>query len=828
MVLIHKIVSHALQTGGASTPGKTGIELQEQAWERDPEKSPDSLPTSDGYRKAGRRPNNATKVMDDNINTATMTFLTKPIFSRQRSGSSTTVPPSREDRAASACFGSAESEVTPTQPSGNWHRIGLTAPPAQQACPRIEHMAQIVYTGLNDNRAGSGSLFQGQKIWFSQRVPSRSQFIEQVKANGGEVVQLEKFADIKIVDHARKESLPGTHSWKYIDLSIRKGILEDLDKHRVGPPAGTTRDVGSVVQPARGSRTRFTAEDDRVLYDWVEASEDQGSAAAGNVIYQQLEANNPRHTWQSWRDRWVRHLKDRPRPARIPANAPPTPPLEQIAEHKVNLRQHNETKKVKAKAAIFTDEDAKALLAQAGDILNMHPERIDDAWQKWAKEYQQHTAQDWRNFWEQSICPIYLRKQGYRTGVKGEPNGILAPKTHSSLIAQKSPSFRPDSPQRASADQPHLQDDVNRSPAPNDYVLEQSIEPIEVSAALSDLELPPEGRKTPKRKRHMYEPEIPSSSPFKPLVKTTNKRLRPDEVLTKQREIPSTPEKGSTVDVQEEVILRDTGFIDLGSDCLVAEDEDDSKDVDEDDGKDVDENREDEEDITGHQASQSLSEPDHQWMSAKSNLEDYQEEIDFDLPPPEGGWDSDAGNERDVEEFDHPTPRGARVVVEDTQALLNGNIPTLDLTVPDPDEDWGSLVHPPSSPPPLPASDSSQDTPESGAATGDAEVEVLDEEAANLELQKWAEERMAARVPLEDIEIALKSTSNNLDLADVVLESLAQHAGIPQGMMGVWTEEDDADVVAADARKIARLHRKHGEDAFDRRFTFLEIYNEDA
>ena len=85
----------------------------------------------------------------------------------------------------------------------------------------------------------------------------------------------------------------------------------------------------------------------------------------------------------------MRYLKDRPRPARIPANAPPTPPLEQIAEHKVNLRQHNETKEVKAKAVIFTDEDAKALLAQAEDILNMHPKRIDDAWQKWAKEVRQ-------------------------------------------------------------------------------------------------------------------------------------------------------------------------------------------------------------------------------------------------------------------------------------------------------------------------------------------------------------------------------------------------------------------------------------------------------
>ena len=31
------------------------------------------------------------------------------------------------------------------------------------------------------------------------------------KSNGGEVVKLEKFADIKIVDHLRKEQIPGTY-----------------------------------------------------------------------------------------------------------------------------------------------------------------------------------------------------------------------------------------------------------------------------------------------------------------------------------------------------------------------------------------------------------------------------------------------------------------------------------------------------------------------------------------------------------------------------------------------------------------------------------------
>jgi len=33
---------------------------------------------------------------------------------------------------------------------------------------------------------------------------------DAVQANGGEILPLEKNADIKIVDHARKEALPGT------------------------------------------------------------------------------------------------------------------------------------------------------------------------------------------------------------------------------------------------------------------------------------------------------------------------------------------------------------------------------------------------------------------------------------------------------------------------------------------------------------------------------------------------------------------------------------------------------------------------------------------
>ena len=398
---------------------------------------------------------------------------------------------------------------------------------------------------------------------------------------------------------------------------------------------------------------------------------------------------------------------------------------------------------------------------------------------------------------------------------KEEPKEALVSKTNNPPVAQKSPSFRPNSPQLVWGDQPHLQGEFNHLGAADSYVLAQSVEPLEVSVA--SLELLPDGRRSPKRKRPAYEPEIPSSSPHRPMVDRTNKRPRTDPSTTKKREIPSTPEKGPVIDDQEQVMLGETTIIDLGSDCSPEENENEDNDRAK-DGEDY-------EDITGHQASQSLSEPDHQWMSAKSNIEDYQEELDFDLPPPEGGWASD-GSERNVHEVSHSVLHGTKEAVEDTQALLNGKMPMLDLTVPDPDEDWGSEIHPPSSPPSLPASVLSQDKLDYDAAREDADVVVLDEEEANMELQNWAEERIAAGVRLENIEIALRSTSNNLDLAGVVLESLAQHAGVPQSTTGVWTEEDDADVVAVDARKIARLHRKHGEDAFDRRFNFLEIYNE--
>lgn len=126
------------------------------------------------------------------------------------------------------------------------------------------------------------------------------------------MLPVENHADIKIVDHARKEALPGTcvalvslrlftvqcktdpvlcsYSYTYIEKSIRNGVLEDLEDHAVGPPAGTVRSVGSDIHPAKTTRTKFTQEDDRILWLWVEQTPQQGGGTDGNQIYKQLEA----------------------------------------------------------------------------------------------------------------------------------------------------------------------------------------------------------------------------------------------------------------------------------------------------------------------------------------------------------------------------------------------------------------------------------------------------------------------------------------------------------------------------------------------------------
>lgn len=195
--------------------------------------------------------------------------------------------------------------------------------------------AHIVYNNVpprqgdqNNESDGTQKLFSGQKLWFSHAVPQRRWLMENARLNGATVVDRDVDADIKLVDHARKNQAPGTHSYKYVELSIRNSALENLADHAVGVSTRVARPVGSTVTAPRGGRVPYTEEDDQFLWDWMKPFEDNGGAYKGNEIYKQIEQVNPRHTYQSWRDRWIKNTRFQKRQVRTTAQGPePTPQL---------------------------------------------------------------------------------------------------------------------------------------------------------------------------------------------------------------------------------------------------------------------------------------------------------------------------------------------------------------------------------------------------------------------------------------------------------------------------------------------------------------------
>ncbi|RDW81163.1 putative transcription factor Rap1 [Aspergillus mulundensis] len=166
-----------------------------------------------------------------------------------------------------------------------------------------------------DNEPEHSGLFQGMSFWLAHHVPQRDRFKVLIQENGGIVKLFEKDADVQIVDHKKKNLPSNVYSYQFIEKSIQKGELEDLETHRAGP--STARPVGATNIPARSHRLQYTIEDDQLLYDYLQPYEnDPFASVRGNKIYQLFaeQIQHPRHTWQSWRDRYLKRVRGGPRP----------------------------------------------------------------------------------------------------------------------------------------------------------------------------------------------------------------------------------------------------------------------------------------------------------------------------------------------------------------------------------------------------------------------------------------------------------------------------------------------------------------------------------
>ncbi|KAI1380107.1 TRF2-interacting telomeric protein/Rap1 C terminal domain-containing protein [Hypoxylon crocopeplum] len=271
--------------------------------------------------------------------------------------------------------------------------------------------APIVYEGVLAPKAPHrNGIFKDKKFWVGQRVPMRHTYIQNIQNNYGQVVPLEKNADYLIFDHVRKDAPSGSLSYKFIEDSIKAGALQNPEEYLCIPTSRQSK-VGESRPPSsagtkKTTRTRFTAEDDSILFGWIAKKERLGEPVSGNTIYKELAAKYPHHTYQSWRDRWVSKLQHLPRPeiesspsstgrvAKPPstpsASLPPSTPGS--SSSKARFR--------------FTADDDKILIEHVRDsIRHNRAHQGINIFKDLANDFPQHTYQSWRARWVKHLQP---------------------------------------------------------------------------------------------------------------------------------------------------------------------------------------------------------------------------------------------------------------------------------------------------------------------------------------------------------------------------------------------------------------------------------------
>ena len=224
--------------------------------------------------------------------------------------------------------------------------------------------------------------------------------------------------------------------------------------------------------------------------------------------------------------------------------------------------------------------------------------------------------------------------------------------------------------------------------------------------------------------------------------------------------------------------------------------------------------------------------------------------MDFDLAPPEGGWDNTMSPTPSPRVRRHQAPTSL-----DTQAILSVETQPLDLSLPEPEGGFTqsrSLSTAPPSSPPLPAE--SKSTSYSIRETYSLERERQQRSAAPLPPATYSPEgteedgeevdpdppldgssisafltRMVSKGYTEDNVIsALRMTSTRGHLASLIIPTLSSGARL-KDQRGVWTEQDDHDLEGGNGRGIKRVEEKHGWSGWggcEERLEFLRMVRE--
>ncbi|KAI1434722.1 hypothetical protein GGR50DRAFT_660542 [Xylaria sp. CBS 124048] len=250
--------------------------------------------------------------------------------------------------------------------------------------PGITYSGALAKRDVNTDE--EPSVFQGLKFWLSMRIPDRKSCIDTIINNGGRVVPTEKNADLLICDPS-KDPAPQSYSYLLIKEAVEAGSLAAKEDYLCSSLSAST-------PKAKATRHRFTPEDDKLLTIFVTEKERLGEAISGTKIYREFEKQYPHHTYQSWRDRWVRKLRCMPHPP-VSERAQSSQPNDALAS---SSRGAKAGKGVVAnvKGRFTANEDALILEAIRKAIQNHRAWNGYEPYKRLANEFPQRTYDSWR------------------------------------------------------------------------------------------------------------------------------------------------------------------------------------------------------------------------------------------------------------------------------------------------------------------------------------------------------------------------------------------------------------------------------------------------
>ncbi|OLN85101.1 Telomeric repeat-binding factor 2-interacting protein 1 [Colletotrichum chlorophyti] len=309
----------------------------------------------------------------------------------------------------------------------------------------------IVYQGVPGAR---GTLFQELKFFVTQRIPNRTTILDMITQNGGKIAMLDKQADIIIADHVRPDCPPRSLSWKFVEDSITYGAVQEKDKYRIHQspqalrPVGSSRTAASSA-PSKGTRTPFNNADDAILAKWVLGHSQKG----GNEIYKTLEEINNRHTWQSWRDRWVKKLSKMSQ-QKLEEMAAAAPDNDLSGSTSASSPQGGVARATRARSTIpprevepsllppkrnnFTEEDDHLLIRKVSEAEKNHHVIGPQLFRDIAEECPRHAAKSWQKHWNDILKPRRDQTAASNEALPDEPPVPTKPITDTASIGESS------------------------------------------------------------------------------------------------------------------------------------------------------------------------------------------------------------------------------------------------------------------------------------------------------------------------------------------------------------------------------------------------------